>query len=981
MTARVTTLKGLDAGLYYVEQLPNYYLDANEPRGRWLGRGAAALDLSGTVGDDAFLSLMAGMDPANPEKHLGRRYGETSVRGYDVTCSAPKSVSVLFALGDEFVRNRVLQSHDRAVSALMSWIEDHAHTRYRIGGEVAVVDAKGIVGAMFRQHTSRALDPQVHTHLVIPNRVMSPDGRWLALDARLIKRDQRTLSALYHAALRAELNTALGVRWRIPENGIAEMADIPDVVLSHYSYRTDDIRRRIDVKLDRFVATMDRDPTPRERWKLEREAVIHTRPSKEKHVDAATLHAEWREQAWELDVAPEVIVGEAVKQQRPRTSITADEVTVMSSGALRAISNRQSTWRPTELHRELGGLLPTDVGGDAAQAIRLIDHVAETIARERCVDISAPIPPDSLLRRDGRPVTEAATNRALTTQSIIDQERALLDWAARRIRALDLINPAAIDRSDIDLNIAQAEAVARVAGDAQLVLIVGPAGTGKTTALRPAVAQLRADGRAVFGVAPSAAAAEVLEVETGVAADTLDKLLIEHRLDRAPEHRYDLPAGATVIVDEAGMMSTPKLAELAALADRKHWRVVLVGDPLQFSAVGRGGMFELFVDTNEAVELDRVHRFDNDWERDASLRLRRGAVEVAEVYDHHGRLHGGSLQMMRQQAIGRWWNERQAGRTALLMSPTNETVVDLNQQCQRVRLQAGELDADNGAALAGRYVLFVGEQIATRKNDRRLLTDRGQMVRNRAEWTVRAIHRDQSVTVEGASGVVQLPREYVAENVDLAYARTGAGAQGRTVDAGILFLDRATDVRNLYVPMTRGRSTNEVFVATTGEQTAFDVVAQSIATDWIDRPALARQAELKNATAISPEREFVNRVRDDYNKNSTQRILDKWAGRPTDPSLDPPVRPPYRPTQKWSELTYDEMTVAKFAGRGPGDYLPEENVDPNRPTKPWDDMDETERYLAEMYGYEPVGDRWRAVAEKPRRPLGRELPGMDLPGL
>ena len=304
MTVRVTTLKGLGAGLYYVEQLPNYYLDANEPRGRWLGRGAQALDLSGSVGDEEFLSLMGGMDPARPDRHLGRRYGETSVRGYDVTCSAPKSVSVLFALGDDFVRNRALRSHDLAVRALMSWIEDHAHTRYRIGGEVAVVDSKGIVAAMFRQHTSRALDPQVHTHLVIPNRVMSPDGRWLALDARLIKRDQRTLSALYHAALRAELNQALGVRWLTPENGISEMADISDVVLAEYSYRTDDIRRRIDIKLDRFVANMDRDPTPRERWKLEREAVLDTRPSKDEHVDAATLHAEWSERAWQLGVAP-----------------------------------------------------------------------------------------------------------------------------------------------------------------------------------------------------------------------------------------------------------------------------------------------------------------------------------------------------------------------------------------------------------------------------------------------------------------------------------------------------------------------------------------------------------------------------------------------------------------------------------------------------------------------------------------------------
>lgn len=260
---------------------------------------------------------MDGLDPNRPDRSLGRAYGDDSVRGFDVTCSAPKSVSVLFALGDDEVRQRVLQSHDRAVEGLVGWIERHAHTRYRIGGEVAVVDAKGIVAALFRQHTSRALDPQVHTHVVIPNRVKSPDGRWLALDARLIKRDQRTLSALDHAALRAELTQNLGVCWRTPENGIAEMADIADVVLTEYSSRTNDIRHRIDAKLDRFVATMDRDPTPRERWRLEREAVLDTRPGKEPHVEAAALHAEWREQAWQLGTTPDEIVADAVEPRRP----------------------------------------------------------------------------------------------------------------------------------------------------------------------------------------------------------------------------------------------------------------------------------------------------------------------------------------------------------------------------------------------------------------------------------------------------------------------------------------------------------------------------------------------------------------------------------------------------------------------------------------------------------------------------------------
>ena len=296
VTVRVTTLKGADAGAYYVEQLPNYYLDSGEPRGIWFGDGARQLGLTGEVDDEAFLAVMAGMDPRRPDRDLGRRYDDKSVRGFDVTASAPKSVSVLWALGDEHIRHAVLDAHDTAVRELAGWIEAHAHTRYRIGGEVAVVDAEGIVAAAFRQHTSRALDPQLHTHLVIANRVKSPDGRWLALDARLIKRDQQTLSALYHVSLRAELTARLGVRWHEPEHGISEIADVPDALLAEFSTRTAAVTRRIDDKLDRFIETMGREPTPRERWRLEREAAIDSRPAKAHAADAQTLHDGWAEQ-------------------------------------------------------------------------------------------------------------------------------------------------------------------------------------------------------------------------------------------------------------------------------------------------------------------------------------------------------------------------------------------------------------------------------------------------------------------------------------------------------------------------------------------------------------------------------------------------------------------------------------------------------------------------------------------------------------
>jgi conjugative relaxase-like TrwC/TraI family protein len=126
--------------------------------GRWFGRGAALLGLDGAIEDEAFLAVMAGLHPVTGGR-LGRRYGDESVRGFDATFSAPKSVSVLFAVGDEQLQREVTEAHDTAVDAVLAWVESQAHTRMRRRGHVVCVDAEGIVAGVFRQHTSRRLDP------------------------------------------------------------------------------------------------------------------------------------------------------------------------------------------------------------------------------------------------------------------------------------------------------------------------------------------------------------------------------------------------------------------------------------------------------------------------------------------------------------------------------------------------------------------------------------------------------------------------------------------------------------------------------------------------------------------------------------------------------------------------------------------------------------------------------------------------------
>jgi conjugative relaxase-like TrwC/TraI family protein len=846
VTVRVTTLKGAGSGRYYTEQLPSYYLDGGEPRGVWWGSGAERLGLDGQVVDEPFLAVMAGQHPdTGTDKDLGRRFGDTSVRGFDATFSAPKSVSVLFGVGDPQLRGEVTGAHDHAVDAVLGWVESQAHTRLRRRGHVVCVDADGIVVGVFREHTSRRLDPQLHTHAVIANRVMASDGRWLALDARTLKLDQRTLSSLYHATLRTELTRRLGVRWRQPVNGIAEMQNVDPVVLAEFSQRTGDVERRLEQKLARFRVNLSREPTRREQWRLEREAAVDSRPGKSHAHSPGELHHTWRTRLQAVGIEPAEMVAGTVGRQRRRIGIDAEMAAAMVDRALETLAERQSTWRPAELVRELAAQVPTTVTVDPDQLVGFLQRLADDTVVTRCVDLSPSVPAGVELRRDGRPVTEAAVHRALTTEAILDQEERLVEWAHERRRFNETVGgpvPFGVE----GLSAGQVEACTVVCGLAPLELIVGPAGTGKTTALAPAVDELQTQGRVVFGVASTAAAAEVLATETAMGADTLDKLLHEHtRPDRPPGPVYALPSGSTVIVDEAGTVSTPKLAALADLAEQRAWRVVLVGDPRQFSAVGRGGMFAHLIDTYGAIELDQVHRFANQWEREASLQLRSGDPRVLVEYDRRGRLHDGTRHDMETGILESWSQARSRGESVALMANTVDTVTRLNHLAQQARIRNGELDPDAPGLDVDGQRLLVGDEVVTRRNDRALRTDRGLMVKNRDHWTIETIHADRSVTLTSRTGTVQLPAGYVAEHVELGYAQTSHATQGRTVDVGLLLVDAPTDSRGVYTAMTRGRNANHAYVAVDENRSAVDVLTQAISRDWIDRPAITRRIELE----------------------------------------------------------------------------------------------------------------------------------------
>ena len=280
---RVTTLYASSASAtaaYYA----NYLVDApGEVPGVWSGRQAAALGLSGDVSQDALEALLRGRDPTTGSP-LGHEFVDRyrtdgkvvrAVTGFDATFSAPKSVSVLWALtGDP----AWLEVHDAAVRVALDHLELFgATTRVRVNGSRMFPETGGLTMAAFRQTTSRADDPQVHTHAVISAKVQTADGRWWALDARYLKHHQRMLGGLYQSALRAGVRERFGVAWEPIVNGQADIAGVPAELLAVLSKRTVQVDAALTGKIEEFRQRQGRDPSRWERAALTREAAVDTR--------------------------------------------------------------------------------------------------------------------------------------------------------------------------------------------------------------------------------------------------------------------------------------------------------------------------------------------------------------------------------------------------------------------------------------------------------------------------------------------------------------------------------------------------------------------------------------------------------------------------------------------------------------------------------------------------------------------------------
>lgn len=783
---------------YYVDTVARgaeeYYTGAKEAPGQWIGAASSRLGLEGEVDAEALAHVLGHVDPTGTYR-LTAAHSVPTVAGFDVTFCAPKSVSLLFALGQPEVSNEVRNATDAAVSASLSVLEQAACRVRRGKGGHTVLDGDGFVAAAFRHRTSRAGDPHLHTHVVVANLAHAPsDDRWTALDARPLYSWLSPVGHLYEAHLRWELTHRLGVEWGPVRNGIADVAGIGRPVLREFSTR----RREIEAHLDEHG---------QHSAKAAQVATYATRRAKDAGADPAGLLPAWRERAEALGLDAETL---AAVLDRTRGieppgvgSAEADQLYrwLASPNGLTA---SVSTFGQREVIKAICNALPS--GGRVDQVLDLVDGFlrSEHVLAVRIDDRAAVIH-----RHDGAVIAAHTDEYRWTTPEMLETETRLLASALHRRATSTGVAPGLAIDAAIAARPTLADEQERMlraicsSGDG-VEIVEGVAGAGKTFALAAARDAWEASGHRVIGCSLAARAAKQLQDDAGIPASTIDRLLAG--IDR---HTTALDETTVLVVDEAAMVGTRKLSRLLAHAEGAGTKVVLVGDPCQLPEIEAGGTFRGLQQRLGASHLSDNRRQTDEWERATLAELRTGDPDRAiDDYVGHDRVHQAATgDAVRYELVDEWMNARVEGEDVLMVAARLADVDDLNRRARYVLQDECYLGNDK-IVLAGRPFAESDEVLALR-NDYRL----GLLNGTRA--TVERIDTDRHEMLLAVTTGERLtvPFAYAKSgHLTHGYATTIHKAQGATVDRCFVLVDETMTREHAYTALSRGRHGNELFV-------------------------------------------------------------------------------------------------------------------------------------------------------------------------
>ncbi len=559
----------------------NYYTEGESfTNAEWLGKAASVQGLYDQIKEQDFLNAYSSLDPEGNPLRKQQQYKKSSHRynrpGTDVTLSAPKSVSVAALVYQD---QRVLEAHKAAVRATMKYVENNCifyQTKQR--GQKLLLPSKTAQIAVFHHDDNRNKDPQLHSHCVILNQTQCPDGKWRAVANEQLYKQQKTIGAYYDHELARQLQQ-LGYQVEWTSDHTLELAGVDKEKLDAvFSTRSNQIEAELaQLGLTRSSATAE-----------QKQAVcLKTRQEKKQHhhpQDRVKQLEEWQQKAREngIEFNQPTEYHRELFERTYNNPFPENNLKNLIGNATSILTELSNAFFPHELLREC---LRQSQGKYNPEKIQT------EIARSK----------EFVTTRDGRLTTTEALNRE---QKIIQLAKAGKDSQI----PLSSIERAEAVSQTRSLNQGQTTALKQmVTSRDSVILIQGNAGVGKTYTMK-AFASTVGDKQPIRGLAPSAAAADVLQKESGITSQTLASYLLTPIEQLTPQE--------VILVDEAGMISTRSTEQLLEKARSLKSRVILIGDTKQLSAIETGAPFKLL----QEASLPTAIIDQNLRQRDPSLK-------------------------------------------------------------------------------------------------------------------------------------------------------------------------------------------------------------------------------------------------------------------------------------------------------------------------------------------------------------------------
>ncbi len=767
-----------------------YYTARGESPGRWAGDGADALDLQGEVGDSDFAAVLSGLHPRTG-KDLGRHWATQHVVAFDVAVSAPKDVSILYALGNERRRATIMRIHGEGVRAAAEYLQAEAGWARQYNSEARRAEPvrARLVMPQFVHRTARpvtdlatgavTVDPQLHTHITVPNWALRPDGSWGQLYSEPLYQHAAAAGAIAQAEWRDRLVRELGVSTTVDGNGCFAIVGITEAQRREFS------RRAAQIEAAEHALDIDS-------FHGHKVAVVDTRESKHELAPTEDLFAQWRQRAASVGLDANSVEGVLRREPdalSPRRLDVSDPRQLLG---IRGLTAQRATFTRRDLIRAIAAHAP--LGMPRAQ----IEATANGILIDSAVAV--PLVPVKL---DGETDAEAIARRLesghdvrYTTPEMLAIEERMVATARQRANAavgVAAAQPltAALEARPALTNDQRSMIETVCSTPAGVVVIEGAAGVGKTLALDACREAFAASGVSVVGCALAGKAAQGLQEGSAIPAWTVTSMLNELQLDH-------LPNGGVLVVDEAGMVGDRQLAELVGLAERDDVKLVLIGDPCQLQPIEAGAPLRMLGERIGKVMMVENVRQDAEWERAALSLMRDGEARAAlEEYQHHARVHTAPSAADRDAAVV---EDHRAlavrGVDAVMLARRRDEVASLNE---RARLSAiTDRRLTGPALLVGGREYQAGDPIICLANDRR------RDITNGTRGVVAAVdleHRTLSVRRPDGRDLTIDTIGYDA--IDRGYALTVHKAQGMTADVALVVGSDGASREWAYTAMSR----------------------------------------------------------------------------------------------------------------------------------------------------------------------------------